>query len=57
MRHIEGKELTEVASLHGMSISSVQRKLARAEKCVASMVQNDALLSDYLAQARVKGRA
>jgi RNA polymerase sigma-70 factor, ECF subfamily len=47
VRHIEGKELTEVASVHGISLSSAQRKLARVEKRVAAMVENDPLLSEY----------
>jgi RNA polymerase sigma-70 factor (ECF subfamily) len=57
VRHVEGKELTEVATLHGISVSSVQRKLARTEKCVATMVQNDPLLSQYVSTALTKGRS
>lgn len=56
VRHLEGKELTEVASIHGISLSSVQRKLARTEKCVATMVENDPLLSEYVSSAVTKGR-
>lgn len=46
-RHIEGLELTEVAGLHGLSVSTTQRRLARAEKRVAAMVNADPALAAF----------
>jgi RNA polymerase sigma-70 factor (ECF subfamily) len=47
-RHPEGLGLAEVASLHGLSISTTQRKLARAQARVALPTRGDPTLTDYL---------
>jgi RNA polymerase sigma-70 factor (ECF subfamily) len=43
-RTIEGLTLAEVASLHGLSISTTQRRLNRATKKIALLVRRDPLL-------------
>jgi len=47
-RHIEGLGLSEVASMHGLSMSTTQRKLARAAERVALLANRDPVLADYL---------
>jgi RNA polymerase sigma-70 factor (ECF subfamily) len=54
VRFLEGKELAEVARLHGMSLSTVQRKLARAVARVTALVRQDPALSTYVS-ARMFG--
>lgn len=51
-RTIERLTLAEVAELHGVSISTAQRRLARATKRVAAMVREDQTLA-----ALVRGRS
>jgi RNA polymerase sigma factor (sigma-70 family) len=48
VRFLEGKELTEVARLHGMSLSTVQRKLNKAVAHVTARVRQDPSLSAYV---------
>jgi RNA polymerase sigma-70 factor, ECF subfamily len=48
-RNIEGIELAEVARLHGLSISTTQRRLARVSKRIEAMVQRDPLLAEMVA--------
>jgi RNA polymerase sigma-70 factor, ECF subfamily len=48
VRFLEGKELTEVARLHGMSLSTVQRKLTKAVARVTSLVRQDPALAAYV---------
>ncbi len=43
-RYIEGLELTEVARLHGLSVSTTQRRLGRVAKRIQAMVRRDPLL-------------
>lgn len=45
-RYIEGLELTEVARLHGLSLSTTQRRLGRVAKRVQAMVRRDPLLAE-----------
>jgi RNA polymerase sigma-70 factor (ECF subfamily) len=54
VRFLEGKELTEVAQLHGMSLSTVQRKLTKAVARVTALVRQDPALSAYVS-ARMFG--
>jgi RNA polymerase sigma-70 factor (ECF subfamily) len=54
VRFLEGKELTEVARLHGMSLSTVQRRLAKAVARVTALVRQDPALSVYVS-ARMFG--
>jgi RNA polymerase sigma-70 factor (ECF subfamily) len=48
-RYIEGVELVEVARLHGLSISTTQRRLGRVSKRVQAMVRRDPLLAEIAA--------
>jgi RNA polymerase sigma-70 factor (ECF subfamily) len=43
-RTIEGLTLNEVAAAHGLSLSTTQRRLARATKRMASLVRRDPVL-------------
>ena len=43
-RTIEGLTLNEVAAAHGLSVSTTQRRLARATKRMASLVRRDPVL-------------
>jgi RNA polymerase sigma-70 factor (ECF subfamily) len=43
-RTIEGLTLVEVAALHGLSVSTTQRRLGRATKRVAALIRRDPLL-------------
>jgi RNA polymerase sigma-70 factor (ECF subfamily) len=47
-RQIEGLGLAEVAALHGLSLSTTQRKLARVSQRIALLVRRDPVLADYL---------
>ncbi|HSZ82668.1 MAG TPA: sigma-70 family RNA polymerase sigma factor [Polyangia bacterium] len=53
-RTIEGLTLEDVAALHEVSVSTAQRRLARATKRVAALVRRDPLLV-ALAAAEKKG--
>jgi RNA polymerase sigma-70 factor (ECF subfamily) len=55
VRFLEGKELTEVARLHGMSLSTVQRKLARAVELVTARVRQDPVLAAYVSPRMFRG--
>src|SRR6185436_6740975 len=50
-RQIEELPMAEVAALHGLSISTTQRKLRRVVRRVAAMVDADPALSAYLRAA------
>jgi RNA polymerase sigma-70 factor (ECF subfamily) len=47
-RHIEGLTLADVAALHGLSVSTAQRKLARARRRIAVLAKSDTVLRAYL---------
>jgi RNA polymerase sigma-70 factor (ECF subfamily) len=49
-RHLEGLGLAEVAELHGLSLSTAQRRLARVAERVSAMIRKDPIVSEYLAQ-------
>ena len=49
-RHIEGLTLADVASLHGLSVSTAQRKLVRARARIAVLAKSDPVLRAYLQQ-------
>jgi RNA polymerase sigma-70 factor (ECF subfamily) len=49
-RQIEGLPLTEVAAMHGLSLSTTQRHLARAARRIATLVKSDPGLSSYLGE-------
>ena len=48
-RTIEGLTLAEVASAHGLSVSTAQRRLLRATKKVALLVRRDPVLAVFAA--------
>ena len=47
-RTIEGLTLVEVAELHGLSVSTTQRRLLRATKRMALLVRRDPLLANFV---------
>ena len=47
-RTIDGQSLQEVAALHGLSISTAQRRLARATRRVGALVAGDPVLLAYV---------
>ncbi len=49
-RTIEGLTLDQVAAVHGISVSTAQRKIGRAAKRIAIQVRRDPLLVDFTAQ-------
>lgn len=46
-RYIQDLDLVEVARLHGLSLSTTQRKLARITKRIEAMVRLDPLLAEF----------
>lgn len=46
-RTIEGLTLVEVAELHGLSVSTTQRRLLRATRRMALLVRRDSLLANF----------
>lgn len=55
-RTIERLTLNEVAELHGVSISTAQRRLARATKRVAALVRQDPTLAALVARRAAEGQ-
>jgi RNA polymerase sigma-70 factor (ECF subfamily) len=51
-RTIEGLTLEEVAAVHGVSVSTAQRRLGRAGKKIALRVRRDPLLVGFVAEAK-----
>lgn len=45
-RYVEGVELAEVARLHGLSLSTTQRRLGRVARRVEAMVRRDPVLAE-----------
>lgn len=52
LRHIEGLELTEVASRLDVSVATIKRRLAKIAHRVNAMTKNDQRLVDYLELTR-----
>jgi RNA polymerase sigma-70 factor, ECF subfamily len=50
VRYLEGRELAEVARLHHVSVSTAQRKLARALERVTAAIDRDPLLARYISR-------
>jgi RNA polymerase sigma-70 factor (ECF subfamily) len=48
LRHVEELELTELSVALEVSLATVKRKLARAERRFAALAQGDPVLRDYL---------
>jgi RNA polymerase sigma-70 factor (ECF subfamily) len=55
-RHIEGLELVQVAKLHGLSLSTTQRRLGRVAKRVEAMVRRDPVLSELVSARKGSSR-
>src|SRR3569623_758521 len=55
-RTIEGLPLAEEAALHGLSVSTAQRRLLRATKKVALQVRREPVLARFADAARAGGR-
>jgi len=55
-RTVERLTLNEVADLHGVSISTAQRRLARATKRVAALVRQDPTLAALVARRTAEGQ-
>lgn len=55
-RTIEGLTLAEVASVHGLSVSTAQRRLLRATKKVSLLVRRDPALAGFADGGRAEGR-
>jgi len=55
-RTIEGLTLAEVASVHGLSVSTAQRRLLRATKKVSLLVRRDPVLAGFADKATAAGR-
>jgi RNA polymerase sigma factor (sigma-70 family) len=56
-RTIEGLTLAEVASVHGLSVSTAQRRLLRATKKVSLLVRRDPVLAGFADKQRAEGRS
>lgn len=52
LRHVEELELTEIAKLEGVSLATIKRRIARAERAFEAMAQADPVLRDYLERSR-----
>ena len=48
LRHVEEIELTELSSMVGLSLSTVKRRLAQAERRFEALARHDPLLCSYL---------
>jgi RNA polymerase sigma-70 factor, ECF subfamily len=55
-RYVERLELTEVARLHGLSVSTTQRRLGRVAKRVEAMVRRDPVLAEIADHAESGAR-
>jgi RNA polymerase sigma-70 factor (ECF subfamily) len=51
-REIERLSLDQAAALHGCSVSTAQRRLARITRRVAAMVADDPVLARYLTRSK-----
>jgi RNA polymerase sigma-70 factor (ECF subfamily) len=49
-RHLEGLGLAQVAAMHGLSLSTTQRRLARVTAQISAMIRRDPVVSEYLEQ-------
>jgi RNA polymerase sigma-70 factor (ECF subfamily) len=54
-RHLEGLGLVEVAALHGLSVSTTQRRLVRAQARVAVLTGDDPAIAAYLQRDPERG--
>jgi RNA polymerase sigma-70 factor, ECF subfamily len=52
VRHLEGYELTEAADICNCSLSTIKRRLAKAEKCFEAMSRTDPVLRRLLDDGR-----
>jgi RNA polymerase sigma-70 factor, ECF subfamily len=56
-RTIEGLSLEEVATVHGVSVSTTQRRLRHASTRIATWVRRDPALAGFVARARTDASA
>ena len=49
-RHLEGLGLAEVAAMHGLSLSTTQRRLRRVTAQIAALIRRDPIVSEYLVE-------
>ena len=54
-RTIDGRPLAEVAAIHGLSVSTAQRRLTRATRRIAVLVDGDPVLAAYLREQESGG--
>jgi RNA polymerase sigma-70 factor (ECF subfamily) len=52
LRHVEELELTEIAKLEGVSLATIKRRIARAERAFEAVAQADPVLRGYLERSR-----
>ncbi len=52
LRHVEELELTEIAQIERVSLATIKRRIARAERAFEAVAQADPVLRDYLERAR-----
>jgi len=48
LRHVEELELSEIAAAEGVSLATLKRRLARAERRFEAIAERDPVLRDYL---------
>ena len=56
LRFVEGMELTEIAQIAGVSLSTVKRRLDRAQKKFRKAASKDPLLREHIAEERGRRR-
>jgi RNA polymerase sigma-70 factor (ECF subfamily) len=56
LRHVEGFELTEVASALGVSLATAKRRISRAESRFEAIAAGDPVLRERLARSPSSGR-
>ncbi len=52
LRHVEQMELTEIAAAEGVSLATLKRHLARAERRFEAIAASDPVLRDYLGRSK-----
>ena len=55
-RHVEKMEMSDVATAHGLNISTAKRRVARMTSRISAAMQQDAVLADYAGKLVGKAR-
>jgi RNA polymerase sigma-70 factor, ECF subfamily len=55
-RHVEKMEMSDVATAHGLNISTAKRRVARMTRRISAAMQQDAVLADYAGKLLGKDR-